>query len=366
MVVLQQRLQQQETFKETEIISWLIDVLKILEYIHDRGIIHRDISPQNLIYAEDRNSLMLIDFSVGKQSVALLEKESTSQSNSIDSWSDSMKVTRTFVNKIGYAPYEQIKLGLAFPCSDLYSLAVTAVVLLTGKQPHALIDWNTLEWQWRLYTSVSEPLAQIINKLLAYNPKHRYQSATEVLEVIEPLSQQINPPQNEIVVNTEHNQTEEDFKEKENYANTEPTRIVSLDTDDPQSDNDRTMIEANETNSFDRDNSELAYKPSSRAATINSEDIQAHSPQMSSVEPQPDIFTANNYSPSPELRKLCQQKLAYYIGPIANLIVEEIVERNMCFSHQEFIEAIATEIPDWQQSLQFQQTIRAEMHFLNP
>jgi serine/threonine protein kinase len=55
----------------------------------------------------------------------------------------------TTVGKVGYAPSEQIQTGRAYPSSDLYSLAATAVVLLTGKEPQALFDDNQLTWSWR-------------------------------------------------------------------------------------------------------------------------------------------------------------------------------------------------------------------------
>lgn len=178
--LLQQRRQQGQTFRETEIISWLINLLLVLEYIHDRGIIHREISPHNIIQADDRNLPVLINFGIGKQSLSILEREYQHFPNSPGSFSSSMKVNKSFSSKISYAPYEQVKLGLAFPCSDLYALGVTIIVLLTGKQPYSLIDENTLEWRWRYHTRVSEFFARIVNKLLAYNPKHRYQSARAV------------------------------------------------------------------------------------------------------------------------------------------------------------------------------------------
>ncbi len=94
--------------------------------------------------------------------------------------------TPTLVGKIGYAPWEQLPLGKCFPCSDLYSLGVTAIVLLTGKQPNQLIDYS-LKWQWRDYTQVSDAFAQFIDQLIAYSPEQRYQSAQEALAALNSL-----------------------------------------------------------------------------------------------------------------------------------------------------------------------------------
>lgn len=119
---------------------------------------------------------------IGQKSISLLEKEYQNLPNSPGSFSSSIKVNKSFSEQISYAPYEQIKLGIAFPCSDIYALGMTAIVLLTGKAPYSLIDENTLEWRWYEYTRVSQSFARIINKSIAYNPKHRYQSVREVLE----------------------------------------------------------------------------------------------------------------------------------------------------------------------------------------
>ena len=304
--LLQQRLQQGKTFTETEIVQWLINLLPILTYIHDRGVIHRDISLQNIIQSDDRDLPILIDFSVGKQSISLLEKENKNLPNSMDSFSNSMIVTRSLVNKIGYVPYEQIKLGVAFPCSDLYALGVTAIVLLTGKQPSVLINWDTLEWQWDSSIQVSESCTRIINKLLAYNPKNRYQSAKEVLHALQPGKQ---------------------------------TKSCSSQT----------------TNISEKNNNSAQFK---NTQIREQEDTKNESGAPSAS--QSKSLIDKSYSPNPEFLQLCQQKLAGYIGPIANLIIEEVLDSRMCLSNEEFIRAIATEIPDWQQSLEFQQAIHTE------
>jgi formylglycine-generating enzyme required for sulfatase activity len=73
--------------------------------------------------------------------------------------------------------------------SDLYSLAVTCVRLLTGHFPKSdssdeLFDTNTMEWQWRKYVSLSQELTTILETMLQDIPAKRYQSATEVLAAL--------------------------------------------------------------------------------------------------------------------------------------------------------------------------------------
>lgn len=174
--LLKERLsQQRQAFSEAEITQWLRDLLPVLDYIHRHKIIHRDISPDNIIQDSSKNQPVLIDFGVGKQSIEQIE-----QFNSQPTYARNKSV----VGKMGYAPHEQICLGQCYPSSDLYALGVTTIVLLTGLAPEVLLDRYSLEWQWQNYTRVSQDLAQVLDKMLADKPKHRYQSATDVLDAL--------------------------------------------------------------------------------------------------------------------------------------------------------------------------------------
>ena len=173
--LLANRIRQEQLFAEEEIKELLLQLLPVLDYIHDRGIIHRDISPDNLIMRSADQLPVLIDFGGVKQIVAHLESPSVADSETI--------VTR--LGKVGYAPDEQLQQGLVYPNSDLYALAVTALVLLTGKEPQQLFDSNTLIWQWQDYVSLSSALAAVLAKMLAANKSDRYQTAAEVKRAIQ-------------------------------------------------------------------------------------------------------------------------------------------------------------------------------------
>ena|GEM_PF-6477498 len=169
--LLQEHLKQGKTFSETEIIQLFKDLLPVLDYIHQEKIIHRDISPDNIMLPNQEgtvNKPVLIDFGVVKK----VEQETiVATQNSGGS----------LVGKIGYSPIEQIRYGVCYPSSDLYALAVTALVLLTGKDPEELIDNYSLKWQWKKYVSASNNFAEILDKMLEEIPGNRYQSAQEVL-----------------------------------------------------------------------------------------------------------------------------------------------------------------------------------------
>jgi serine/threonine protein kinase, bacterial len=160
-------------FIEAEINQLLIQLLPVLEYTHSLGVIHRDISPDNLILRSSDGMPVLIDFGGVKQVAA------TAESLFVETNSTPAPATR--IGKLGYAPVEQMQMGIVYPHSDLYALAATVLVLLTGKEPHQLIDSHTLNWNWRSQCSVSPNLALVLDKMLAHGPSDRFSSAREVL-----------------------------------------------------------------------------------------------------------------------------------------------------------------------------------------
>ena len=162
--------QREKKLTETEVSTMIWELLPVLEYIHEQNLIHRDISPDNLIRRESDGKPVLIDFGCVKLAANAVSK-STGQSI-------------TLIGKKGYSPDEQLRQGKAFPTSDLYSLAATAVVLLTGKKPDELYDAHQGEWHWKSQVKVNANLSKVLSKMLAYRPRDRYHSASEVRQVL--------------------------------------------------------------------------------------------------------------------------------------------------------------------------------------
>jgi serine/threonine protein kinase len=163
----------------------LLNMLPTLEYIHKKGIVHRDISPDNLILRDRDRLPVLIDFGVVKAGISPTGGQEDVYQG-------------TTVGKVGYSPSEQLQTGQVYPNSDLYALAVTTVVLMTGKKPEALLDQRTMSWRWHQWLpSLSPWFGQILNRMLSHRPNHRYASATEVaqaLRSIEGLAGNSLPP----------------------------------------------------------------------------------------------------------------------------------------------------------------------------
>ena len=163
-------LRERGKFTESEVIDSIVELLPIIEYIHSQNLIHRDISPDNLIYRREDKKPVLIDFGCVKLAANAVSR--------------SQGYLVTLIGKKGYAPEEQMRNGSAFPSSDLYALAATAIVLLTGKSPDRLYDAHQGKWQWEREIKVSSHFAKVLNKMLAYKPSDRYQSAAEVARVL--------------------------------------------------------------------------------------------------------------------------------------------------------------------------------------
>jgi serine/threonine protein kinase, bacterial len=182
---LNHRLSQNRVFSEGEVVELLHNLLPVLDYIHRIGVIHRDISPDNIIYRDRDRLPILIDFGCVKEIAASV----------VYQFSHAKVETR--IGKQGYAPEEQMMRGKVSPSSDLYAVGATMLTLLTGKDANMLYNPAEASWEWRKYVSLSPELSAIIDRLLKYNPQHRYQSAAEVLAVL-PTVANYNAPSNSV------------------------------------------------------------------------------------------------------------------------------------------------------------------------
>ncbi|MDJ0636636.1 MAG: bifunctional serine/threonine-protein kinase/ABC transporter substrate-binding protein [Xenococcaceae cyanobacterium MO_188.B29] len=208
-------IQEEKRFSEAEINQLLCQLLPVLEYIHSMGVIHRDISPDNIILRSEDEMPMLIDFG------SIKEVATKAQSHLLEETSGAAipPLFGTIIGKIGYAPPEQMERGIVFAHSDLYALAATAVVLLTGKEPRKLINPNNYEWNWQEEVSVSPKLEWILTTMLSPNPSDRFGSATEVRKTLEDISISIpedrsNLPTTEMLSITDRPVSEESILSK--------------------------------------------------------------------------------------------------------------------------------------------------------
>ncbi len=186
---LAQALAEDGVFNEQAIWQVLTDILSVLQFVHRNNIIHRDIKPENIIRRANDHKLVLVDFGASKITENL-----------------GLSVIGTIIGSAEYTAPEQAK-GKPKFTSDLYSLGVTCLHLLTNKSPFNLYSVEEGDWVWRDFlvdNPVSDKLGSILDKLIESAVKRRYQSVEEVLADIAPPSapipnptviQAANPPQ---------------------------------------------------------------------------------------------------------------------------------------------------------------------------
>ncbi len=172
---LAQELQQNGVYSETQIQQLLHELLRILQFCHQKQVIHRDIKPENIIRRQNppktRGQIVLVDFGASKVVTQT-----------------SMHQTGTSIGSPEYVAPEQMR-GRALFASDIYSLGVTCIHLLTARSPFDLYDINNDVWLWRDYlqASIDRDLSRILDKMLATTPARRYQTVDEVLKDVNSL-----------------------------------------------------------------------------------------------------------------------------------------------------------------------------------
>lgn len=168
---LEQVLQAAGGFDEKQVRSLLLNLLPVLQFIHRQGIIHRDIKPENILLPEDESLPMLVDFGAARTAPTATELERTG----------------TIIGSAGYAAPEQA-LGKAVPASDLYSLGITCLHLLTGEYPFDLYSVAEDRWVWRDFvaTPVGNALSRVLDRLVTRSLRSRYATAEAVLADLDP------------------------------------------------------------------------------------------------------------------------------------------------------------------------------------
>ena len=168
---LEQELATAGVFDQNKIRQLLLSFLPVLDFLHTRSIpvIHRDIKPANIIRRCNDDSLILVDFGAAKQATKTM-----------------LGKTGTLIGSPEYTAPEQLR-GKPTFASDIYSLGVTCIHLLTQVSPFDLFDINQDAWIWRDYllnNSVDAELGRVLDRMIANSLPQRYQSATDVLAAL--------------------------------------------------------------------------------------------------------------------------------------------------------------------------------------
>ncbi|MDZ7965269.1 MAG: protein kinase [Nostoc sp. DedSLP03] len=175
---------------EAYVIKLLQDILEVLDFVHQQNLIHRDLKTSNIRRRQSDDKIVLIDFGAVKE-------VSTQVVNPQGQVS-----FPTCIGSPGYMPSEQKK-GDPKLSSDIYAVGIVAIQALTGINPDPRLgaglptNPQTGEIVWRdayggkVRTQVSDKLANIIDKMVRYDYRQRYQSANEVLQALKTLSPKV-------------------------------------------------------------------------------------------------------------------------------------------------------------------------------
>ena len=166
--------EQEGNLHRDEVRQILLQLLPVLDFVHSRRIIHRDIKPENIVLRRGDNCPFLIDFGAVKEAIATEINQEFSSNFSAS------------IGTPGYMSSEQAA-GRPIYSSDLYSLGLTAIFLLTGKNPHELeTDPRNGEIIWQEHAqNVDSELIEVIDKAIRFHPRDRFSSAREMFDALQ-------------------------------------------------------------------------------------------------------------------------------------------------------------------------------------
>jgi WD40 repeat protein len=174
---LEQDLIQNGAWPSAKVHKLLVSMLPVLDFIHSRQVIHRDIKPENMI-VRSSGVFVLVDFGAAKSVTGT-----------------TLSKTGTIIGSASYAAPEQAA-GKATFSSDIYSLGVTCLRLVTHLSPFDLFDLGEGAWAWRDYLTqpISPNLAAVLDKMIAPATNRRYVNAVEVLRDLNSSASRTQPP----------------------------------------------------------------------------------------------------------------------------------------------------------------------------
>ncbi len=151
-------------FDSDEVRAFLRNVLPVLQHLHEHRLIHRDIKPSNFRQPSGQSDWWLVDFGAIKPVTAT-----------------QMARPGTLIGSADYASPEQLR-GEATYASDLYSLGVVCLHLLTGLQPFDLFDSVNGCWQWRsIVPDIAPSLATLIDRMVQPTLRDRLPDVTTAM-----------------------------------------------------------------------------------------------------------------------------------------------------------------------------------------
>ncbi len=192
---LRDKLRKEGYIEPHQAVQYAIQMARALHHAHQRGIVHRDVKPQNmLISSSDSNELLLSDFGIAKMVVSNSHETLLYASSAQGPHNPSLTSVDQLVGTAEYMAPEQINGQPVDARTDVYALGIVLFQMLTGRIPFSSTTVDGLLFQ-HVYTApmsvreinpyVPEVLEQIIFRALAKAPEHRFQSAEAMAVALE-------------------------------------------------------------------------------------------------------------------------------------------------------------------------------------
>ncbi len=175
-ITLKEYIDKQHEIKWRDAVHFTTQILKALEHAHEKGIVHRDIKPQNIMLLKD-GTIKVTDFGIARFSK-----------------NETRTLTEKAIGSVHYISPEQARGDMTDEKSDIYSVGIMLYEMLTGKLPFeadnavsvAIMQMQTEPQKLReINPDIPEGLEDITLKAMKKDPEHRYKSAGEMLEAIE-------------------------------------------------------------------------------------------------------------------------------------------------------------------------------------
>ena len=175
-ITLKEYIEQQKVLRWKEAVHFTVQILRALQHAHDKGIVHRDIKPQNIMLLED-GTIKVADFGIARFARA-----------------SQHTVTDKAIGSVHYISPEQAKGELSDEKSDIYSIGVMLYEMTTGTLPFdadspVSVALKQIQSQAKrprvINPDIPEGLEDITIRAMQKDPARRYQSAAEMLRDID-------------------------------------------------------------------------------------------------------------------------------------------------------------------------------------